>query len=56
MKKIGKMHMVFGVLGALLVVGLHGSSVAQSTLSIGGNRAHFGTHAISTSRAVVTSL
>ncbi|MFT5357334.1 MAG: hypothetical protein ACI9KE_004568, partial [Polyangiales bacterium] len=47
MKKISKIQLVLGVLGALLVVGLHGNSVAQSTLSIGGSNAHFGTHAIS---------
>lgn len=46
-KKIGKLHIVLGVLGALLVVGLHGSSMAQSTLSIGGSNAHFGTHTLS---------
>ena len=44
MKKIGKLHIVAGVLGALMVLASHGDSIAQSTLSIGGSRAHFGVH------------
>ncbi len=44
MKKIGKMHIALGVLGAALVLGTHGHSVAQGSLSIGGSRANFGTH------------
>lgn len=35
-----------GVMGALLVLGMHGQSIAQGTLTIGGSRAHFGTHAV----------
>jgi len=43
-KKIGKLQIVLGVLGALLVLAFHGDSVAQGTLSIGGSNAHFGVH------------
>ena len=45
-KKIGKMHIVLGALGAILVLASHGESVAQGTLSIGGNSAHFGVHQV----------
>ena len=46
MKKIGKIHIVVGVLGAALVLGTHGETVAQGSLSIGGSNSNFGTHAL----------
>lgn len=45
--KLGKRHLLLGALGALLMLGAHGSTFAQGTLSIGGSRAHFGTHSLS---------
>ncbi len=46
MKKIGKMHLALGILGAALVLGTHGTSVAQGSLQIGGSSANFGRHTI----------
>lgn len=46
MKKIGKFHIALGVLGAALVLGTHGESVAQGSLAIGGSSSNFGTHAV----------
>lgn len=46
MKKIGKAHIALGVLGAALVLGTHGQSIAQGSLTIGGNAANFGTHQV----------
>ena len=44
MKLIGKIHLIAGILGALAIVAFQADSVAQGRLTIGGNRAHFGTH------------
>lgn len=46
MKKIGKIHIALGILGAALVLGTHGETVAQGALSIGGSSSNFGTHAL----------
>ena len=46
MKKIGKLHLALGLMGAALVLGTHGESVAQGSLRIGGSSANFGTHAL----------
>lgn len=46
MKRIGKLHIALGVLGAALVLGTHGQSVAQGSLTIGGSSANFGVHAV----------
>ncbi len=46
MKYVSKITLALGLLGALVVVGFHGESVAQGSLRIGGSSANFGTHAL----------
>lgn len=46
MKKIGKLHVALALAAATLVLGVHGESIAQSTLQIGGSSANFGVHNI----------
>ena len=46
MKYMSKITLALGLLGALVVVGFHGESVAQGSLRIGGSSANFGTHAL----------
>lgn len=46
MKKIGKLHLALALAAAATVIGYHGESIAQSTLSIGGNSANYGVHNI----------
>jgi len=40
------LHIILGALAALLVLGIHGQSIAQSSLTIGGNAANFGKHSL----------
>ncbi len=46
MKKISKLTIALGIAGAALVVGVHGHTVAQGSLTIGGSSSNFGTHAV----------
>lgn len=46
MKKLGKIQIALGIAAAMLVLGLHGQSVAQSSLQIGGSSANFGSHTL----------
>jgi len=45
-KKIGKLHIVLGIAAAVAVLGFHGESIAQGSLSIGGSSANFGVHSL----------
>ncbi len=46
MKNMSKITLALGLMGALVVLGFHGDSVAQGSLRIGGSSANFGTHAL----------
>ena len=46
MKKISKLTIALGLAGAALILGVHGRTVAQGSLRIGGSNSNFGTHAI----------
>jgi hypothetical protein len=45
-KNMSKITLALGLMGALVVLGFHGDSVAQGSLRIGGSSANFGTHAL----------
>ena len=44
MKLSAKIHLIAGILGAIAIVGFQAHSIAQGRLTIGGQRANFGSH------------
>lgn len=46
MTKMSKFTMALGLMGAMLVLGFHGDSIAQGSLRIGGSSSNFGTQAL----------
>ncbi|MBK6808959.1 MAG: peptidase S1 [Sandaracinaceae bacterium] len=44
MTRLSKLHMVLGLAAGLLVIGSHAQTIAQGSLTIGGNNANFGVH------------